>query len=56
MDENNKQPAFTALAREQLLAKRILVLDGVLDDDNGTLLAAQLMALATDDAATDIAL
>jgi len=56
MDENYKQPVFTALAREQLLAKRILVLDGVLDDDNGTLLAAQLMALAADDPATDVSL
>jgi len=56
MDENYKQPVFTALAREQLLSKRILVLDGVLDDDNGTLLAAQLMALAAEDPSTDVSL
>jgi len=56
MDENYKPPVFTALAREQLLSRRILVLDGVLDDDNGTLLAAQLMSLAAEDATTDISL
>ena len=32
------------------------MLDGVLDDDNGTLLATQLLALAAEDAASDIAL
>jgi ATP-dependent Clp protease, protease subunit len=32
------------------------VLDGPLDDDNGTLLATQLMALAIDDGSRDIAL
>lgn len=56
MDENYKPPIFTALAREQLLSRRILVLDGVLDDDNGTLLAAQLMSLAAEEASTDVAL
>jgi ATP-dependent Clp protease protease subunit len=34
----------------------VLVLDGVLDDDNGTLLATQLLALAAEDATSDIAL
>ncbi len=36
--------------------QRILVLDGPLDDDNGTLLATQLMTLAIDDNKSDIAL
>jgi ATP-dependent Clp protease protease subunit len=34
----------------------VLLLDGVLDDDNGTLLASQLVALAAADATSDIAL
>ena len=32
------------------------MLDGVLDDDNGTLLATQLLTLAAEDPATDVAL
>ncbi|WP_125612443.1 ClpP family protease [Specibacter cremeus] len=56
MDENNKPPVFSPLARDQLLQRRILVLDGVLDDDNGTLLAAQLAGLAVEDATSDVAL
>ena len=47
---------FSERVREQLLHQRILVLDGVLDDDNGTLLATQLLTLAAEDSATDIAL
>lgn len=42
--------------REQLLHRRVLVLDGPLDDDNGTLLMTQLLLLAAEDASTDIAL
>jgi ATP-dependent Clp protease protease subunit len=42
--------------RQQLLFRRILVLDGALDDDNGTMLAAQLLTLAAEDARADIAL
>jgi ATP-dependent Clp protease protease subunit len=34
----------------------VLVLDGVLDDDNGTLLMTQLLALAAEDPVTDVAL
>jgi len=34
----------------------VLVLDGPLDDDNGTLIATQLLALAAEDDASDIAL
>jgi ATP-dependent Clp protease, protease subunit len=42
--------------REQLLSQRVLVLDGVLDDDNGTLLATQLLSLAAADPAAGVAL
>jgi len=47
---------FTPAMRERLLHERILVLDGVLDDDNGTLLATQLLTLAADDPRADVAL
>lgn len=47
---------FTPGMRERLLHDRVVVLDGVLDDDNGTLLATQLLALAADDPRADIAL
>lgn len=39
-----------------MLHQRILVLDGVLDDNNGTLLATQLLMLAAEDPSSDIAL
>jgi ATP-dependent Clp protease, protease subunit len=47
---------FDRHARRALHEQRILVLDGPLDDDNGTLLATQLMTLAIDDPGRDIAL
>lgn len=56
MTHDDPRPAFTERMRQQLLHQRILVLDGVLDDDNGTLLTAQLLTLAAEDPATDIAL
>ena len=46
MAHEDKNPLFSERFREQLLLRRILVLDGVLDDDNGTLLATQLLTLA----------
>jgi ATP-dependent Clp protease, protease subunit len=55
MSDQDKSPAFTERTRQALAAQRILVLDGPLDDDNGTLLITQLMTLAADDPA-DIAL
>jgi ATP-dependent Clp protease, protease subunit len=55
-DDDMKPPAFTERVREALLLRRVLVLDGVLDDDNGTLLTTQLLTLAADDPASDIAL
>ena len=56
MTQEDKSPLFNERARQQLLHQRILVLDGVLDDDNGTLLATQLLTLAAEDPDTDIAL
>ena len=53
---DTRTPLFDAATRQQLLGQRILVLDGVLDDDNGTLLTTQLLTLAADDAVADIAL
>jgi len=47
---------FTRRLREGLFRKRVLVLDGPLDDDNGTALATQILTLATDDADQGIAL
>lgn len=45
---------FGEQARRELYERRVLVLDGPLDDDNGTLLMTQLIALATEDPTTDI--
>jgi ATP-dependent Clp protease protease subunit len=56
MAQDEKIPAFTERARLSLLQKRILVLDGVLDDDNGTLLATQLLTLADEDPGADAAI
>src|ERR1700712_5362990 len=53
---DDKPPLFHQQLRDSLFRKRVLVLDGALDDDNGTLLATQLMTLAMDDASRDIAL
>lgn len=56
MTDTPAPPRFTADARRSLYDQRVLVLDGPLDDDNGTLLASQLVALAAIDPAADIAL
>jgi len=56
MANDDKTSLFTERMRQQLHHERVLVLDGALDDDNGTLLATQLLALAAEDAASDIAL
>jgi ATP-dependent Clp protease protease subunit len=53
---DEKQPLFNQQLRDNLFRKRVLVLDGALDDDNGTVLATQLLTLATDDVDQDIAL
>ncbi|NUT48734.1 MAG: ATP-dependent Clp protease proteolytic subunit [Saccharothrix sp.] len=56
MTNNEKQPLFDHRLRERLLGQRILVLDGPLDDDNGTVLATQVLSLAGEDPKRDIAL
>ncbi|WP_435748317.1 ClpP family protease [Microbacterium sp. PMB16] len=56
MSEDNPIPQFGPEARRALFHERVLVLDGALDDDNGTLLMTQLLALSAEDPATDIAL
>ena len=47
---------FDQRLRNRLFDQRILVLDGTLDDDNGTVLATQLLTLAGDDPSRDVAL
>lgn len=56
MTNDERQPLFDHRLRERFLAQRVLVLDGVLDDDNGTVLATQLLSLAGEDPTRDIAL
>ena len=56
MSDENKILLFNEQSRQQLFRQRIVVLDGQLDDDNGTLLATQILTLAAEDAETDIAL
>ena len=56
MAHDDKNPLFSERVRDQMLHQRVLVLDGVLDDDNGTLLATQLLTLAAEDPAAEVAL
>ena len=56
MAEDNKPPLFNEAARQRLFGQRIVVLDGTLNDDNGTLLATQILTLAAEDPDADIAL
>lgn len=56
MAQETRIPVFTEQFRLSLVQRRVLVLDGVLDDDNGTVLAAQLLTLADEDPETDVAL
>lgn len=56
MTEQTRPPVFTEPFRRELFERRILVLDGALDDDNGLLLAAQIFALAAADSEADISL
>ncbi|MBO9625910.1 MAG: ATP-dependent Clp protease proteolytic subunit [Microbacterium sp.] len=56
MSEDTPIPQFGPEARRALFHDRILVLDGALDDDNGTLLMTQLIALSAEDPLADIAL
>lgn len=56
MTDQDKTPSFSPQVRQVLLHRRVLVLDGPLDDDNGTLLASQLMTLAAEDPHSDAVL
>ena len=49
MTQDTKHPAFGDTARRELYQQRVLVLDGPLGDDNGTLLATQLPRVLKDD-------
>lgn len=55
MTDDNTRFFFTEQARTALLFNRVVVLDGVLDDDNGMLIASQLLTLAAEDPDEDIA-
>ncbi|TSD68394.1 ClpP family protease [Aeromicrobium piscarium] len=54
-DETNPR-LFGESTRRELYQQRVLVLDGQLDDDNGTLLATQFITLAAERPGADIAL
>jgi ATP-dependent Clp protease protease subunit len=56
MTNEERQPLFDHRLRERFFGQRVLVLDGVLDDDNGTVLATQMLWLASEDPGKDIAL
>jgi len=56
MSDEPKRPLFDDRTRRELYEQRVLVLDGPLDDDNGTLLSVQLVSLAAQDPMSDIAL
>lgn len=56
MAQDDKTPMFGWRMREQLFGRRILVLDGQLDDDNGTVLMTQLLTLAAEDPGAGISL
>jgi ATP-dependent Clp protease protease subunit len=56
MADEMKVPMFSEQTRLGLLRRRVVVLDGQLDDDNGTLLATQLLTLAAEDPDRDISL
>ncbi|MFI9012305.1 ClpP family protease [Actinosynnema sp. NPDC053489] len=53
---DHKQPTFDHRLRDRFFSRRVLVLDGPLDDDNGTVLTTQLLSLAAEDPVRDIAL
>jgi ATP-dependent Clp protease protease subunit len=55
MADENTRFFFTEQTRAQLLFNRVVVLDGVLDDDNGMLIASQLVTLAVEEPDEDIA-
>lgn len=52
----NSEKLFSPGLRERFFGQRVLILDGALDDDNGTVLATQMLSLASEDPRQDIAL
>lgn len=56
MSQPSTAPIFSETIRKDLYERRVLVLDGVLDDDNGMVLATQLISLASEQPSADIAL
>lgn len=56
MSQDATVPLFDHRLRERFFSQRVLVLDGPLDEDNGTALATQLLLLAGEDPVKDIAL
>lgn len=56
MTDGPTTAGFTPTMRAELATQRVLVLDGVLDDDNGTVLASQMLTLANADTRAEIAL
>ncbi|MBQ0928433.1 ClpP family protease [Saccharopolyspora endophytica] len=56
MANDEKQPMFDHRLRERFYDQRVLVLDGPLEDDNGTVLITQMLSLAHSDPGKDIAL
>jgi len=56
MTDTSPARMFSEAMRQQLLHQRVVVLDGVLDDDNGMLIASQLLTIAAEDPVADIAL
>lgn len=56
MSDEPRPPAFTETSRRELFERRVIVLDGPLDDDNGMLLGTQLITLAGRDPSADVAL
>ena len=56
MSDSGRPSLFNDMVRREFYERRVLVLDGPLDDDNGTLLVTQLIALAAEDPPADIAL
>src|SRR4051794_2267549 len=56
MTNDERQPLFDRRLRERFFSQRVLILDGVLDDDNGMVLTTQMLSLASEDPRKDIAL
>lgn len=56
MTHDNGLRLFDDKRRRELFQQRVLVMDGALDDDNGVVLATQLVELASTDPNADIAL